>query len=96
MFADDYKPRSTTTHLEEFLKSTVWLDMADMLFGWREMARAKLEGVTDMLELGRLQGEAKCYADLSTLPYAMLEQLKVSEKEQANAKSERSFNRTRV
>ena len=95
VYEDNYKPASTITAMEEFVRSSVWKDLKDFLISWREQARSRLEAAVNSEEIYRLQGEATSYSKLLVLPEAILEQMRQNE-EQTHGNERREFTRTTV
>ncbi len=83
LFDPNYVPFSSAVEMDNFIKSIGWKDVKDFLEHTRTMLRDKLEKV-DGRELVFIQGQIEQIKGLLVLPDAMLDDLRIREKEPVN------------
>ncbi len=57
-------PRNTASQLEEFKKSTVWMDICDELNAWRVNTWEELETTDEPVLYNMLRGRARCLKEM--------------------------------
>jgi len=72
---------STASQIEQFINSWVWKDMLGELEVWREMVSSEYTDVSDLLNLGKIQGRIEALNYFLELPRVLRETVKERQKE---------------
>ncbi len=83
--------RSTPKMFEEFVKTSIWLDMKGELEKWLEDIRTMLEDVEGSLDFGglkRLQGSADAVRNMMNLPENVMDNIEEDNKREREDKED--------
>jgi len=73
--SDEVVVLSTKYQFEEFLESTIWKDLQSELKNYLEALASDYDDVSDLLNLGKIQGRREAFQFLLGLPEAFIEYL---------------------
>jgi len=71
--------QSTSVRVQEFIEGTVWRDLLAEIEMWEQSQRNELLQVSDLYQLGKIQGRLDAIGSFRVLPQNLLDAIKDQE-----------------